>query len=189
MAQVCRNEAAATNEASGAHTVWHQPRKFKARPMHALPYVGLQIVHTGLASIRGLFPCCKATATLSSSLYCIGFGLVWAGIYDPPTQSPSRYCLSKARAIFATVAAVGSARMAAAPPVEAAVVDEAAQLPEAHLAVPLALCGGGSLALLVLVGDPQQLPATVLSQVSALLVGWLVGWLVVRGVVQARDDV
>ena len=28
--------------------------------------------------------CCQASATLSSSLYCIGFGLVWAGIYNPP---------------------------------------------------------------------------------------------------------
>ena len=27
---------------------------------------------------------CQASATLSSSLYCIGFGLVWAGIYNPP---------------------------------------------------------------------------------------------------------
>ena len=27
---------------------------------------------------------CQAATTLSSSLYCIGFGLVWAGIYNPP---------------------------------------------------------------------------------------------------------
>ena len=51
-----------------------------------------------------------ATPTLSSSLYCIGFGLVWAGIYNPhlpPTACPPTCvrCVKKSDRCAAAAAA------------------------------------------------------------------------------------
>lgn len=50
---------------------------------------------------------------------------------------------------------------------DACILDEAAQLPEAQLAIVLDRCP--SLALMVMVGDPRQLPATVMSRAACEL--------------------
>lgn len=82
----------------------------------------------------------------------------------PGTPSPS-FLLSSARVIFCTVSAVGSQPLTRiSPHVPCVVVDEAAQLPEAEAAVILARFP--SLRQWVLVGDPRQLPATVLSRTA-----------------------
>ncbi|KXZ52835.1 hypothetical protein GPECTOR_8g218 [Gonium pectorale] len=73
--------------------------------------------------------------------------------------------MANARVVFSTVAAVGSALLSSTHfpvPVRACVIDEAAQLVEAELAIVLARWPS-ALRLLVLVGDPKQLPSTVLS--------------------------
>ncbi|PNH00302.1 putative helicase MAGATAMA 3 [Tetrabaena socialis] len=75
-----------------------------------------------------------------------------------------KYCLRSARVVFATVAALGGFRARALNHVEACVMDEAAQLPEADMAIPLARFP--ALRLMVLVGDPKQLPANIQSRAS-----------------------
>ncbi|KXZ43818.1 hypothetical protein GPECTOR_80g178 [Gonium pectorale] len=77
-----------------------------------------------------------------------------------------KYCVDRARIVFCTVSAVGSFLLSGPSNTSyrasAVIVDEAAQLVEAELAIVLARWP--DLRLLVLVGDPQQLPSTVLSQ-------------------------
>jgi hypothetical protein len=79
--------------------------------------------------------------------------------------------LAAARVVCATLSGAGSAAVKAgdrSSAFDAVVVDEAAQAVEASALVPLPLvcAGGGSRFKCVLVGDPQQLPATVLSRAA-----------------------
>ena len=78
--------------------------------------------------------------------------------------------LAAARVVCSTLSGAGSAAVRGADrnsAFDVVVVDEAAQAVEASALVPLALlCGGGGMFKCVLVGDPQQLPATVLSRVA-----------------------
>jgi hypothetical protein len=80
--------------------------------------------------------------------------------------------LATARVVCTTLSGAGSAAVRAADRssvFDVVVVDEAAQAVEASALVPLPLiCGGGGGGVFkcVLVGDPQQLPATVLSRVA-----------------------
>ncbi|KAG2489168.1 hypothetical protein HYH03_012394 [Edaphochlamys debaryana] len=106
----------------------------------------------------------RALAALDAAEGAVAVGRVLSA----PTQGVlESFCLSHACVLFSTVSALGSARVALSGlRAAAAVVDEAAQLPEAELAVPLA-AWRDSLRLLVLVGDPRQLPATVLSPAAA----------------------
>jgi senataxin len=73
--------------------------------------------------------------------------------------------------VCATLSGAGSAAVKAGDrcsAFDAVVVDEAAQAIEASALVPLPLicAGGGNRFKCVLVGDPQQLPATVLSRAA-----------------------
>ena len=80
--------------------------------------------------------------------------------------------LAAARIVCSTLSGAGSAAVRAADRssvFDVVVVDEAAQAVEASALIPLPLiCGGGGGGVFkcVLVGDPQQLPATVLSRVA-----------------------
>jgi DNA polymerase III delta prime subunit len=85
-------------------------------------------------------------------------------------QSRARV-LAAARVVCATLSGAGSAAVKGgdrSSGFDAVVVDEAAQAIEASALVPLPLvcAGGGSRFKCVLVGDPQQLPATVLSRAA-----------------------
>ena len=70
--------------------------------------------------------------------------------------------LQGASLVLCTVSMAGGGAMAGAGEFDVCVVDEAAQLVEAHSAIILNRCP--ELHLLVLVGDHMQLPATVISQ-------------------------
>lgn len=68
--------------------------------------------------------------------------------------------VSNAICVFSTLATSGCSLMRRSPPVDVLVVDEAAQALEAEVAVTFAMRPQRAL----LVGDPQQLPATLLSE-------------------------
>jgi senataxin len=68
--------------------------------------------------------------------------------------------VSNASCVFATLATSGCRLVRCSPPVDVLVVDEAAQALEAEVAVTFAMRPRRAL----LVGDPQQLPATLLSE-------------------------
>jgi len=101
----------------------------------------------------------------------------------PNAYTLQQFCLRSCRHVFCTVAAVGSGVMSGAGSFAVAVVDEASQLVEAEAAILLArtCCPQDDsssleettskqlLQHLVLVGDPKQLPATVISQRAAQL--------------------
>jgi superfamily I DNA and/or RNA helicase len=70
--------------------------------------------------------------------------------------------LQGARVVLSTVSMAGSSSMAEAGGFDLCVIDEAAQLVEAESCIVVARWPG--LRSLVLVGDHQQLPATVISQ-------------------------
>jgi hypothetical protein len=104
----------------------------------------------------------------------------------PNARALRQFCLSSCRHLFCTVSTVGSGVMADAGVFPVVVADEAAQLVEAEAAILLARSCGCSTnhntdsalqhqpqpqqpvsPTLVLVGDPKQLPATVISQRAA----------------------
>eukprot|EP00775_Hariotina_reticulata_P007630 gene7630-7832_t len=86
----------------------------------------------------------------------------------PSPQSVQRFCLQSCRLVFCTVSTAGSRVLADAGIFPVTVVDEAAQLVEAESAILLArCCRYQQRQQMMLVGDPKQLPATVISRTAA----------------------
>ena len=73
------------------------------------------------------------------------------------------FCIENALVVFCTVSSTATKQVRQGGPFDLVVVDEAAQLVEAEVISALQLAG---IRRMVLVGDPNQLPATVFSKVS-----------------------
>ena len=73
-----------------------------------------------------------------------------------------KWCIKHARVVLCTVSSTGKSEVKGSGPFDLAVIDEAAQLVEAEAILAFRLTG---IQKMVLVGDPKQLPATVMSEV------------------------
>ena len=80
----------------------------------------------------------------------------------PPYQDLLEFCLSCAKVVFSTVSSSGKSSMNLAAPFDCLLIDEAAQLKEAESTIALQIRG---VTHAFLIGDPKQLPATVISKV------------------------
>lgn len=84
----------------------------------------------------------------------------------PPDALPLQmviFCIENARVVFCTVSSTATRQVLQSGAFDLVVVDEAAQLVEAEAILALQLSG---IRRMVLVGDPNQLPATIFSKVS-----------------------
>jgi senataxin len=80
-----------------------------------------------------------------------------------PNQNILEICLSRAKVVFSTVSSSGRSCIKMATPFDCLIIDEAAQLKEAESTIALQIIG---VKHAFLIGDPKQLPATVISKVS-----------------------
>jgi len=72
-------------------------------------------------------------------------------------------CLSNASVVFSTVSSSGKRCMKLAEPFNCMIIDEAAQVKEAESTIALQITG---VKYAFLIGDPEQLPTTVISKVA-----------------------
>ncbi|XP_057835542.2 uncharacterized protein LOC131045894 isoform X2 [Cryptomeria japonica] len=79
------------------------------------------------------------------------------------SEEIEQICLSRAKLVFSTVSSSAKRCMNLTASFDCLIIDEAAQLTEAESTVALQIRG---LRHAVLIGDPYQLPATVISQIS-----------------------
>jgi hypothetical protein len=79
-----------------------------------------------------------------------------------PYQDILEICLSRAKVVFSTVSSSGKSCMDLAAPFDCLIIDESAQLKEAESTIALQITG---VTHAFLIGDPKQLPATVISKV------------------------
>jgi hypothetical protein len=79
-----------------------------------------------------------------------------------PNQNILEICLSRAKVVFSTVSSSGRSCIKMATPFDCLIIDEAAQLKEAESTIALQIIG---VKHAFLIGDPKQLPATVISKV------------------------
>lgn len=80
-----------------------------------------------------------------------------------PKQNILKMCLSGAKVVFSTVSSSGRNCMSLAAPFDCLIIDEAAQLKEAESTIALQIKG---VTHAFLIGDPKQLPATVISKLA-----------------------
>eukprot|EP00253_Pinus_taeda_P033221 PITA_33221 len=78
-------------------------------------------------------------------------------------QNILEICLSRAKVVFSTVTSSGKSCMNLAAPFDCLIIDEAAQLKEAESTIALQIMGVKDA---FLIGDPKQLPATVISKLA-----------------------
>jgi senataxin len=80
-----------------------------------------------------------------------------------PKKNILKMCLSGAKVVFSTVSSSGKNCMNLATPFDCLIIDEAAQLKEAESTIALQIKG---VTHAFLIGDPKQLPATVISKLA-----------------------